>query len=190
MKDLYTFDVSEEKARETYAAVCGAYDRIFTRIGVPFIKAEADTGNIGTGFASLTPRKLSKKMLYIRYHIRRANLQEGKCRTSIISQLKLVMMMLLHVIHANTLQIWRKPRVRVCQRHFDLPPHPLPMLTKHLGRVPPISADASPSGDAVSVIAALLARAGLAVGHSGIRLAFVADPESHRYGRQSVQGRA
>jgi len=47
MKDLYTFDESLETASITYDDVQGAYHRIFTRIGVPFAVAEADTGNIG-----------------------------------------------------------------------------------------------------------------------------------------------
>lgn len=41
MKDLYTFDVSEEAAVSTYMEICKAYDRVFQRIGVPFIKGEA-----------------------------------------------------------------------------------------------------------------------------------------------------
>ena len=47
MKDLYTFDVDLPSAERTYAAVCSAYDRIFARLSVPVIKAQADTGNIG-----------------------------------------------------------------------------------------------------------------------------------------------
>lgn len=47
MKDLYTFDARPEEAKVTYAAVRGAYDRIFTRLGVPFRSVEADSGNIG-----------------------------------------------------------------------------------------------------------------------------------------------
>ena len=37
MKDLYTFDVNEEAASKTYEEACKAYDRVFTRIGVPFV---------------------------------------------------------------------------------------------------------------------------------------------------------
>jgi prolyl-tRNA synthetase len=36
MKDLYTFDTSRADALATYEQVRAAYDRIFTRIGVPF----------------------------------------------------------------------------------------------------------------------------------------------------------
>ncbi|XP_027224345.2 probable proline--tRNA ligase, mitochondrial [Penaeus vannamei] len=51
MKDLYTFDVSEEAAVSTYMEICKAYDRVFQRIGVPFIKVEGDCGNIGGSFS-------------------------------------------------------------------------------------------------------------------------------------------
>ncbi|CAG8782846.1 20343_t:CDS:2, partial [Gigaspora rosea] len=47
MKDLYTFDTTEEAALETYEEVNEAYNKIFSRIGLPFVIAEADTGNIG-----------------------------------------------------------------------------------------------------------------------------------------------
>ncbi|CAG8567772.1 11171_t:CDS:2 [Racocetra fulgida] len=47
MKDLYTFDVTEEAALKTYEEVNEAYKKIFTRIGLPFAVAEADTGIIG-----------------------------------------------------------------------------------------------------------------------------------------------
>jgi len=47
MKDLYTFDETKEGAMATYDDVCGAYERIFQRIGLPFVKVDADTGSIG-----------------------------------------------------------------------------------------------------------------------------------------------
>ncbi|CAG8837217.1 38975_t:CDS:2, partial [Gigaspora margarita] len=47
MKDLYTFDTTEETALKTYEEVNEAYNKIFSRIGLPFVIAEADTGNIG-----------------------------------------------------------------------------------------------------------------------------------------------
>lgn len=47
MKDLYTFDASEELAGATYNEAKEAYVRIFDRIGLPYLVAEADTGNIG-----------------------------------------------------------------------------------------------------------------------------------------------
>ncbi|KAL4634936.1 putative proline-tRNA ligase, mitochondrial isoform X1 [Arapaima gigas] len=47
MKDMYSFDTSEEAAHRTYQAVCQAYDQLFLRLGLPCVKVQADTGNIG-----------------------------------------------------------------------------------------------------------------------------------------------
>ncbi|KAJ1994423.1 hypothetical protein GGI26_001624 [Coemansia sp. RSA 1358] len=47
MKDMYSFDVSKEKAIEAFKALEGAYRRSFSRIGVPYVVADADSGNIG-----------------------------------------------------------------------------------------------------------------------------------------------
>ncbi|KAI9270978.1 hypothetical protein EDC94DRAFT_512543 [Helicostylum pulchrum] len=47
MKDLYSFDSTVEDAYKAYDDVAVAYKNIFTRIGVPFVVAEADSGNIG-----------------------------------------------------------------------------------------------------------------------------------------------
>ncbi|NXM28058.1 SYPM protein, partial [Oxyruncus cristatus] len=47
MKDMYTFDASEEAARHTYDQVCDAYCRLFSRLGLPFVKVRAATGSIG-----------------------------------------------------------------------------------------------------------------------------------------------
>ncbi|CAL1546346.1 unnamed protein product [Lymnaea stagnalis] len=47
MKDMYTFDRNEETALVTYSTVCQAYDRIFDRIGVKYIKVSGATGIIG-----------------------------------------------------------------------------------------------------------------------------------------------
>ena len=46
MKDLYTFDESEETAMATYENVSAAYTRIFDRIGLHghYCAARADTG--------------------------------------------------------------------------------------------------------------------------------------------------
>ena len=38
MKDLYTFDIDEEKAKETYASVSEVYENIFKKIGIPYVK--------------------------------------------------------------------------------------------------------------------------------------------------------
>uniref|UniRef100_A0A8C6UD87 Probable proline--tRNA ligase, mitochondrial n=1 Tax=Neogobius melanostomus TaxID=47308 RepID=A0A8C6UD87_9GOBI len=47
MKDMYSFDVSEEAAYETYESVCEAYTRLFARLGLRCVQVQADTGNIG-----------------------------------------------------------------------------------------------------------------------------------------------
>ncbi|KAJ2084241.1 hypothetical protein H4R24_000183 [Coemansia sp. RSA 988] len=47
MKDLYSFDTTKEQAIETFEAMEDAYRRCFDRIGVPYVVAEADSGNIG-----------------------------------------------------------------------------------------------------------------------------------------------
>ncbi|KAI5955444.1 PRS [Candida theae] len=47
MKDGYSFDLDEERALETYKSVVGAYHRIFDDLGVPYVKAQADSGDIG-----------------------------------------------------------------------------------------------------------------------------------------------
>ncbi|NXG13701.1 SYPM protein, partial [Grallaria varia] len=47
MKDMYTFDASEEAARQTYEQVCAAYCRLLGRLGLPFVQVRAATGTIG-----------------------------------------------------------------------------------------------------------------------------------------------
>ncbi|KAM4549353.1 putative proline--tRNA ligase, mitochondrial isoform 1-T2 [Odontesthes bonariensis] len=47
MKDMYSFDVSEEDAYRTYKSVCQAYTRLFARLGLRCVQVNADTGNIG-----------------------------------------------------------------------------------------------------------------------------------------------
>lgn len=47
MKDLYTFDTTLEKAKETYEIVNGSYEKLFERIKVPFCKVSGDTGIMG-----------------------------------------------------------------------------------------------------------------------------------------------
>merc|ERR1712241_1314876 len=47
MKDLYTFDVNHEAAEETYAQVRDAYEKIFSRLKVPYVSVQGDTGSIG-----------------------------------------------------------------------------------------------------------------------------------------------
>lgn len=38
MKDLYTFDIDLDRAKETYALVCEAYEKIFKKIGIKYVK--------------------------------------------------------------------------------------------------------------------------------------------------------
>ncbi|NXI35943.1 SYPM protein, partial [Galbula dea] len=47
MKDMYTFDASEEAAQQTYDLVCDAYCSLFDCLGLPFVKVRAATGSIG-----------------------------------------------------------------------------------------------------------------------------------------------
>lgn len=47
MKDMYTFDMTEEAAYQTYSNVCEAYSRLFLTLGLKYVKVQADTGNIG-----------------------------------------------------------------------------------------------------------------------------------------------
>lgn len=47
MKDLYTFDSTEEKALETYETVRRAYSAFFDEFKMSYLIAEADSGNIG-----------------------------------------------------------------------------------------------------------------------------------------------
>ncbi|KAF2034889.1 prolyl-tRNA synthetase, partial [Setomelanomma holmii] len=47
MKDLYTFDSTSEAALETYAAVRQAYNNLFDELKLPYIVADADSGNMG-----------------------------------------------------------------------------------------------------------------------------------------------
>lgn len=47
MKDLYTFDETQELALNTYEDVRQAYQAFFDELKLPYIVAEADSGNIG-----------------------------------------------------------------------------------------------------------------------------------------------
>lgn len=47
MKDLYTFDYNSSKALVTYYKVRDAYVEIFNELKLPFLVAEADSGDIG-----------------------------------------------------------------------------------------------------------------------------------------------
>ncbi|MCJ1227792.1 hypothetical protein MMC12_004451 [Toensbergia leucococca] len=47
MKDLYTFDATPEKALQTYETVRRAYSAFFDEFKIPYLTAEADSGEIG-----------------------------------------------------------------------------------------------------------------------------------------------
>ncbi|KAI9819960.1 MAG: hypothetical protein M1827_006530 [Pycnora praestabilis] len=47
MKDLYTFDYTPELALQTYNTVREAYGRFFDEFKIPYLVAEADSGNMG-----------------------------------------------------------------------------------------------------------------------------------------------
>jgi prolyl-tRNA synthetase len=47
MKDLYTFDFNPAAALETYEAVRTAYTAIFSALKLPYLVADADSGNMG-----------------------------------------------------------------------------------------------------------------------------------------------
>lgn len=47
MKDLYSFDINTTAALETYEQVKGAYVRLFDELKIPYLVAEADSGDIG-----------------------------------------------------------------------------------------------------------------------------------------------
>jgi len=47
MKDLYTFDYSHEKALATYEDVRLAYKNLFDELKLPYLVADADSGNMG-----------------------------------------------------------------------------------------------------------------------------------------------
>ena len=47
MKDLYTFDHTEQQARETYKQVQTAYKAFMDELKLPYLVAKADSGNMG-----------------------------------------------------------------------------------------------------------------------------------------------
>ncbi|KAM0723170.1 hypothetical protein Q7P37_001370 [Cladosporium fusiforme] len=47
MKDLYTFDVTEEQARQTYEQVRKAYSAFLDELNLPYLVANADSGSMG-----------------------------------------------------------------------------------------------------------------------------------------------
>ncbi|KAM9905986.1 hypothetical protein OXX79_001822 [Metschnikowia pulcherrima] len=47
MKDAYTFDCTPEKAMDSYHNMVAAYRRVFSQLKVPYVMADADSGDIG-----------------------------------------------------------------------------------------------------------------------------------------------
>ncbi|NWF78346.1 MAG: proline--tRNA ligase [Chloroflexi bacterium] len=47
MKDLYSFDADEAGLDESYRKMCQAYNNIYSRLGLPTLMVEADSGAIG-----------------------------------------------------------------------------------------------------------------------------------------------
>lgn len=47
MKDLYTFDIDQQHALQTYDKVRAAYEGLFDELKIPYVVAEADSGNMG-----------------------------------------------------------------------------------------------------------------------------------------------
>lgn len=47
MKDAYSFDVDEPAARDTYHRLARCYERIFERVGLDVLRADADVGAMG-----------------------------------------------------------------------------------------------------------------------------------------------
>ncbi|TGZ82922.1 class II aaRS and biotin synthetase [Ascodesmis nigricans] len=47
MKDLYTFDTTEQAALDTYRDVQGAYKALFDELKLPYLVASADSGSMG-----------------------------------------------------------------------------------------------------------------------------------------------
>ena len=57
--DMYSFDVNQEAAFQSYDMVLAAYRRLFSTLRIPYVVAEADAGSIGGSrtheFHALTP---------------------------------------------------------------------------------------------------------------------------------------
>ena len=51
MKDAYSFDVDDEGANKSYAAMKDAYHKVFSSMGLDFRPVEADSGAIGGNFS-------------------------------------------------------------------------------------------------------------------------------------------
>lgn len=84
MKDMYSFDATQEQAMATYEEVRAAYHRIMTRLELPYAVAEADSGNIGGNlsheFHALTDVG-EDSLLYCQSNLYHANVEKAKSAT-------------------------------------------------------------------------------------------------------------
>ncbi len=89
MADGYSFDVDQEGMRASYKKIYEAYNRIFSRIGVPFEPVEADSGAIGgdVNHEFMSPADIGEdhyaKCLSCDY---RANIEAAKRQVAIASE--------------------------------------------------------------------------------------------------------
>lgn len=67
MKDLYSFDIDNENAQKTYELVGLSYKNILSKIGLPYIIAESDTGSIGGSISHeyLYPAEIGEDVIMI-----------------------------------------------------------------------------------------------------------------------------
>ena len=91
MADGYSFDVDQEGMRISYKKIYEAYNRIFSRIGVPFEPVEADSGAIGgdVNHEFMSPADIGEdhfaKCLTCDY---RANVEAAKRQVAIATDLR------------------------------------------------------------------------------------------------------
>ncbi|CAO3586706.1 unnamed protein product [Absidia cylindrospora] len=108
MKNLYSFDKLVEDAYATYDQVAQAYSNIFRRIGLPFVVAEADSGNIG-GSKSHEYHLLSPVVwLYGKRRIGRSSLSQQRTSGSSTNDddtTKVLQRLELHSPSASKLQV-------------------------------------------------------------------------------------
>lgn len=79
MKDLYTFDVTEEQARQTYEDVRNAYVAFLDELRLPYLVANADSGNMGGN--------LSHEYHFVSPHGEDNIISCGSCSSSINEEL-------------------------------------------------------------------------------------------------------
>lgn len=79
MKDLYTFDVTEQQARDTYEDVRKAYSAFLDELRLPYLVANADSGNMGGN--------LSHEYHFVSPHGEDNVISCGNCNSSINEEL-------------------------------------------------------------------------------------------------------